>query len=379
MKKTVVYSVILLIVAVVLFFVGRDLYKSIFEKPTGSTLPAKEASVPAESDKEYNIPVLSLSYLPMDKNNSNKIDLSITGPYLSPGATIDFIRQKIDRINGELIAGLEKGSSYHGYKDSSSKPALKYFIFESKEFLRPILRTGNVSWIFPDQGDWGLTADHYKELSDINICDYVENKGIKEVWIWMYHYGPDSDGDGKADLDQNRYHVSPAESNMSGPYGDISNSYRINDLPICKKTYVVYEYNYTRDFGEAIEDHAHQIEAVLRNADAFVFWDKFVGASSETFNCGWTHCPPNVMSQCSTHNYDWKNEASVNSNCEDWKEDGTGTVKTVSCHTWAGPVCGDNSGDKFKVWWMQNIPRDWWVYIGDFDNAMKDKVKLSSP
>jgi len=368
-KKSYLLGITILII---IFFVGQNLYnKTDFSK-------SAEASTLSDGI-EYTIPVLSLSYLPVDKNNSNNIDLSITGPYLESGTTISTIRQKINRINGELITGLENGSSYHKYKDSSSKSALNYYILESKEFLRPILRTNNNDWIYIDQGDWGLTANHYEELSNINICDYVENKGIKEVWIWMYHYGPDSDGDGEADLDQNRYHVSPTESNMSGPYGDISNSYRINDLPVCKKTYVVYEYNYTRDFGEAIEDHTHQIEATLREADSSIFWDKFVGPSKGTFSCGWTHCPPNVMSQCSTHNYDWTNGASVVSNCEDWKENGTGTTKTISCHTWAGSVCGSDSGDKFKVWWMQNIPRSWWAYIGDFDNAMKNNVSLKEP
>jgi len=350
--------------------------ENVNEKPitTGENTPTSIPSL----DKQYNVPVLSLSYLPLDNEDQSKINLDIVGPYLSEGTSVEEIKQKIKRINGELIAGLEAGSSFHLYKDNSSKSALKYSIADSKEFLRPILRTNNSKWLFLDQGDWGLTADHYTELSSINICDYVDNKGIKEVWIWMYHYGPDTDKDGKADLDANRYHVSPAESNMSSKYGDISNSNRIDDLPLCKNTYTVYEYNYTRDFGEAIEDHTHQIEALMRHADEAT-WNKFVGleSGSAPFACGWTHCPPNVMSVCSSHNYDWKNETVVSSNCENWTENGKGEVKNVSCHTWAGNNCDSKSGDKFKVWWMQNIPRDWFVFVGDFDNAMKSNLKLS--
>lgn len=380
MKKEFILSFALLVLFSVIGFYFYKSNSKVAEPPivVPKEKPIVETPVPIPSVKEYEMPVLSLSYLPIDKKDFSKIDLSVVGPYLPAGTTIDTIRQKINRVSNELIAGLEKGSTYHGYKDNSSKPVLNYSILEAKEFLRPILRTNNSDWIFPEQGDWGLTADHYKELSDINICSYVDDKGVKEVWIWMYHYGPDMNNDGKADLDQNRYHVSPAESNMAGPYGDISNSNRINDLPVCKNTYVVYEYNYTRDFGEAIEDHTHQIEAVLREADSSTFWDKFVGETASTFSCGWTHCPPNVMAECSTHNYDWKNEAIVDSNCEDWKENGSGATKEISCHTWAGSVCGSNSGDKFKVWWMQNIPSSWWKYIGDFDNAMKNKVKLHS-
>ena len=326
----------------------------------------------------FNVPVLVLNYFPLDKNDSTKIDLNITGPYLEMGTTLKQIMQKTNRINSELISGLEKGSSYHGYKNSNSQPVLKYSIFETKEFLRPIFRTNNSSWIFPDNGDWGFTADHFNELSNLNICDYAENKGIKEVWIWMYHYAPDLDSDGKADQDANRYHVSPTESNMAGPYGDISNSYRINDLPVCKKTYTVYEYNYTRDFGEAIEDHTHQMEAIFGYVDNNTFWNKFVGGTTEPFGCGWTHCPPNVMSQCSSHNYDWNNQMNVISDCEDWKKYRTGETKTIGCNTWASGFCDNNSksGDKFKVWWMQNIPKDWWIYLGDFDKAMTEKISL---
>ena len=45
----------------------------------------------------------------------------------------------------------------------------------------------------------------------------------------------------------------------------LSNSDRDpDDLPILKNTYTVYHYNYERDTQEAVHNHIHQIEAVMR-------------------------------------------------------------------------------------------------------------------
>ncbi len=225
---------------------------------------------------------------------------------------------------------------------------------------------------------WNPSAyrpDYNKILSDLNICNYVENQGAKEVWIWGYHYG----------------NLEPAESNMAGPYGDISNSERIGDMPTCTKTYTLYNYNYGRGLGEALENHTHQIEAVLNYIDYDLFWNKFVNPYGETTgvnHCGWTHMPPNTKA-----GYDWRNETQLLSDCEDWKPGGTGTTKMVSCATWYGGACLEDSGTKFKIWWMQNIPgknnnltynekqlKNWWDFIGDFDRAIQSgKTLTSSP
>ena len=121
----------------------------------------------------------------------------------------------------------------------------------------------------------------------VNIRQWVEQKGVKEVWIWGYHGGV----------------VGLWESNMAGPFGDISNSNRDpNDLPVLKKTYTVYHYNYQRGASEAIEDHMHQIEAVLNWVDGrdrtpadqwekLLFWGKYVGSDRTNKivhpGCGW--------------------------------------------------------------------------------------------
>ena len=215
-------------------------------------------------------------------------------------------------------------------------------------------------------------------MQRVNIKQWVEQKGVKEVWIWGYHGGV----------------LNLWESNMAGPYGDISNSNRDpKDLPVLKQTYTVYHYNYQRGTSEAMEDHIHQIEAVLNHVDGrertppekwseLLFWGKFVG-SDRTHKiihpgCGWAHYPPNAEKD-----YDWANKRYVMTDIEDWKPDGTGKKQRINSDRWEGDSL------KWFVYWMQNIPganhgltykgkklSNWWIFIGDFDHAMQRGMKL---
>jgi len=156
-------------------------------------------------------------------------------------------------------------------------------------------------------------------------------------------------------------------------YGDVSNSENSNDLPVCNHTYVLFNLNYGRGLGEVLEDHTHHIEAIMRHIRPNL-WSKFVGecGEQETYACGWTHYPPNVMRFCEDHDYEWYSQEVAQSNCADWQADGSGVASQVSCDTW-NPGCQDDSGVGFKRWWMQNIPDDWWLAVGDFDTALTKK------
>jgi hypothetical protein len=113
-----------------------------------------------------------------------------------------------------------------------------------------------------------------------------------------------------------------------------------------------------------------------------LFWGKFVG-SDRTHKivrpgCGWAHYPPNAEKD-----YDWANKRFVSTDIEDWKPDGTGKRQRINCDRW------DGNSLKWFVYWMQNIPgannrltykgkklANWWVFIGDFDQAMQRGTKL---
>jgi len=321
------------------------------------------------------IPIVIVKYFPID---GDRIDVRVTGDW---GDLLSATREKTEWITRQTIAALEEGSRYHGYKDKNAKPSLKYKILDVKEFLQPLpLRTKR-------PGDKVPMTDYAKIMADIDIQTYVEQKGVKEIWLFAYH----------GDV------VGLWESNMSSPYGDVSNSdCDTNDLPVLKHTYTVYHYNYQRDVGEAVEDHTHQIEYLLNYVDSrdttptdkwpdLLFWGKFVGSDvsdkmvpvktqdgRQVYRCGWTHYAPNSESD-----YDWSNPRTVETDIEDWQPEGVGKTQKINCDRW------QRNDLKWKIYWMQNIPganngltfkgkrlTNWWLFKGDWDYAVRNKVRL---
>jgi len=331
----------------------------------GAASPRAHAANAEATSPPWEIPVVVAKYFPV---KDDRIDKTVTGDW---GETLEATRAKTERQTQGLITALTEGSRYRAYKDPAAKPSLKYTILKTYEVLAPLPTR-------PRKGTETPLTDYAKIMEDINIKEWVEEKGVKEVWLWGYHGGV----------------VVLWESNMAGPFGDISNSNRDPaDLPVLKNTYTVYHYNYQRGTSEATENHMHQIEHVLNYVDGrdrtppdkwadLLFWGKFVGSDKSHKivrpGCGWTHYPPN-----GERDYDWGNKRFVDSDIEDWKPDGTGKKQPINCDKW-----GANSLRWF-VYWMQSIPgadngltyngkplENWWRFIGDFDGAMKAHAKL---
>lgn len=323
---------------------------------SGSSIISEQPLLKSESGP-LTISILQIMYFPLSSSSPALLDPQET----DSDFTLVRARQIVNEISSGTIEGLEKGSIY--INDPSQTQYLNYIVYDSKEFLTAI----------PKSQNFKPFADHLKILNDINVCDYIDNKGVKEVWVWMYHTTK----------------VAPIESNMSmgtafrnfwtqPDFGDVSNSYRQNDLPVCKNTYTVYDYNYTRWVAEALENHTHQFEALFGYLNSDLFWTKFVrpyGKMDKANSCGDTHFPPNGATD-----YDWKNPRVVTSNCSDWHPDASGRTEQVSCLNW---TCQDDGGTTYKIWWMQRIPgfgnalayqnhqlRNWWEFVGDFDSAV---------
>lgn len=298
---------------------------------------------------QFLIPVLVVSYFPV---KNGRIDRAVTGDV---EASLGQMRGHVERTSRRVVEALEQGSIYHGYKDSTARPSLRYQIVETLEFLEPL-----PTW--SKRGHRVPMTDYNEIMHRVGIRRWVEDRGIKEVWLWGYHGGV----------------IDLWESNMAGPYGDISNSDRDpHDLPVLDRTYTVYHYNYQRGPSEAVEDHMHQIEAVLRQIDPHLFWDKFVGRPGEG-RCGWAHYPPN-----GERDYDWANPTHVWTDIEDWRPDGSGEKKQLNCRRWN---CDSLT---WFIYWMQNLPgahnglsyrgrrlTNWWHFIGDFDGAMEHSLGL---
>ena len=320
--------------------------KNMFSQPEQPS--PRPLTYPADA---WIIPTLVISYFPVKNGH---IDRTVTGDV---GGSLEQIRQHTVNTTERVVHSLETGSIYHGYKDTAAKPSLRYQIVDTLEFLEPL-----PTW--PKPGHTVPMTDYNAIMQRVDIKHWVENRGIKEVWLWGYHGGV----------------IDLWESNMAGPFGDISNSDRDpHDLPVLGKTYTVYHYNYGRGPSEAVEDHMHQIEAVLRHIDPHLFWDKFVGKPGEG-RCGWAHYPPN-----GERDYDWANSKAVLTDIEDWTPDGTGQKQRLNSDRWK------RDSLTWFVYWMQNLPgrnngityrgrrlTNWWHFIGDFDEAMSNRIKLVS-
>lgn len=317
---------------------------------------ARQSSNPAAaassvfSPLPLRIPVLLVHYFPL--NQSGEVDSTITGDI---GGPLEQIRAHTERTTHYVIGALESGSAYHAYKDPSAKPSLHYEIAGSIEFYEPLPTLWKVGHRVP-------MTDYNAIMAKVDIRAWVAERGVKEVWIWGYHGGV----------------IDLWESNMASRWGDISNSDRDpHDLPVLDKSYTVYHYNYQRDVSEAVEDHIHQIEAVLRHVDPHLFWERFVGRPGEG-RCGWAHYPPNGV-----RDYDWRNPAQVLTDIEDWRPDGKGEKRLINCERWNGDSL------QWFIYWMQNIPgadnqlshdgrplTNWWHFIADWDRMMEARIGL---
>jgi hypothetical protein len=320
-----------------------DRMKNLFKTPPQPTPPL------IYPDDVWTIPTLVINTFPVRKG---RLDRTITGDVDAP---LDQIRRHTVKTTERVIRALETGSIYHGYKDPAAQPSLRYQIVDVIEFLEPL-----PTWSKP--GHRVPMTDYNAIMDRVDIKYWVEMRGIKEVWLWGYHGGV----------------IDLWESNMAGPYGDISNSDRDpHDLPVLSQTYTVYHYNYGRGPSEAVEDHLHQIEAVLRHIDPALFWDKFVGQPGEG-RCGWSHYPPNGV-----RDYDWANPTTIETDIEDWTPEGTGQKVRLNCDRW------NRDSLTWFVYWMQNLPgrnngitdrgrplTNWWAFIGDFDRAMEQGLGL---
>jgi hypothetical protein len=332
--------------------------------PPPATAPAGQAAA------VYNINILVLKYFPLTPSGTD-IDVNVTGDVGDSYATIH--QRTVDVTNG-LKASIEKGTKYLGYKDPSAQSSISPNIIDTKEYTAAV----------PIKAGHGVptTPDYTQVLNSNDICNYVNNKGVKEVWVWAYQ------GPNKA----NGYpSLAISESKMSGPYGDISNSYRYGDMPRCSHTYVVYTFNYGRGTAEAFHSWGHQIEAELTAVDSGLFKGSFEGpdhpqALGVNGKCGSVHNPPNARFE-----YDYANSTPQPSNCQDWQADGSGQVANISCQVWGCQYVSDANNPQLNwlAWFWQNMPgksnpkiyqgkhlRNWWEVHANFDNVMAGNRSL---
>lgn len=355
--------------AAIVMFIGIGAGTALVKQGTFPFLP--KAEVANLTDTTYDVGVFVIKYFPLTADRQN-INIAVTGDY---GGNYLATKQKtVDTVNNLLML-LPKASTYLGYRNTTAVPSLNYRLVGSKEYEVAV----------PMQTD-GTRRPNYKQIMiDHDICNLVDVQGVREVWLHAYQ-GPTYPG-------STYPYLNISESKMAGPWGDISNSYRNNDMPVCSHTYRLYTFNYQRGTAEALESWGHQMESEMKAVDQNLF-ALFQGPPHPQTNslngrCGSVHNPPN-----SRQEYDWINSVSQQSDCYDWNPDGMGTLSPISCTVWGCSTVNDsnNPSVNYQVWNWQNLPgklntksyqgkklRNWWDVHGNFDSVMATSRTLTLP
>lgn len=351
----------------------------------------------------YEIPVVIMRFLPT--KDGRNIDVTKAPDFWDLGEiTIEKLKTKIDVYDRRIKFMLEEGTRFRGYKNKNVVPSIGYRVVEYITIYEQTPK-GEVNSHLKD-GTPLYSPDYHKIFERFNIEHYINNLGVKEIWIWMG--GVNSDFPcydptmHKPEDFRNWW-----ESNMSSAItGDISNSNRDNDdLPVYGSTYTVYGQNFRRSHAEAVHNHGHQLEAILSHVNHLqfgntdLFWKKFVGQDDDgnfiTGRAGWTHMPPNT-----TKHYDYTDTMTlVESDIEDWTPDNSGEKKLVNVDTYAKLKYhwrGGNTEEiqqfiesQWYIYWMQNMPgykngiqyedaemTNWWIFTADWDKAISTELGL---
>ena len=341
--------------------------------PPVAQAPPPQLPVVAGRDTSYNLGVLVIKYFPLTSDGQN-INTAVTGDV---GGSYASVRQHTVDITNGLLTFLPKATQYLDYTYSGDSPALNYHIVATVEHTAAVPINATIHAGHPTY------PDYYGIMSAHNICSYVDTQSVREVWLFAYQ-GPSKPG-------TNYPYLDIEESKMSGPHGDISNSYEWNDMPVCNHSYVVYTFNDGRGTAEAMHSWGHQIEAEMNAVDSSLF-SLFQGPShpqalGATGRCGSVHNPPNSRAE-----YDYANTVPQASDCEDWQPDGLGATAQISCVVWGCSDISDtnNAQLNYMVWMWQNLPgrnntktyqgkglRNWWDVYGNFDSVMTSSKRLT--
>ncbi len=340
------------------------------------------------------MPVIIIRYLPT--SDGVNLDVSHAPDFFALGHTsLSNLKSDIDVFDKRVKFSVQEGTRFRDYGRNMEIPYLGYKVVEYITVYEPTPRGKQLT--VDDNGFPVYAIDYHSLFERFNLKDYINNQGVKEIWIWSY--GHDSE---VPSFDPTIHQPCNFrfwwESNMSSPTtGDISNSDRDNsDLPIYNNTYIVYNQNFRRTQAEAVHNRGHQFESMfsivnemqLGNDD--LFWNDFVGRDMNQFitgRCGWTHMPPNT-----TTDYDYENANVVLSDIEDWTPAHDGSTTSVSNSTWQNleyswpeenQTFPQKTESNWYIYWMQSFPgflndidyqsshrmSNWWQIIHDWDNS----------
>jgi len=349
----------------------------------------------AEPDRNalWTVPVVVIRYIP--RSADGKLLDSIKAPNYHEVGHVLYADKK-----AELDAALlktrfyrQEGTRFRAYKNPQATPSITYPVVAiyTVEDLPPasakFYRTNK-------SGERAAFPDWFQIMKEINGKNWVDQLKVKEFWVWSTDYDGSEPSNHSKLIPKANFRAG-AESNLASKTGDISNSSRLEDLPVYAHSYTVYQYNLHRSVNENIHNHIHQIEDLLNHIEGrdqtpperwnqLLFWGKYVGSDfshnlTEPRRCGWAHLPPNA-----DRGYDYASDKVVRSDIEDWTPDGSGQFKPINADRW-GKVEAD-----WHLLWMQSLPgkdnnlkfknqrlNNWWVFVADWDQALQKNIKLT--
>ncbi len=344
---------------------------------------------------KITVPVVIINYLPTKDGVLLDMERAPDGYGNILNSTLDRAKVKIfeDKIVEKNV--IEEGTRFRDYATNKIDPYISISIIA-------YINVYEVDYA-PNPDGGAIQIVNWTNLfSKINMKDFVEKSGVKEVWFTAFpKEGYPSVLKQPNPTDKSLWFNMP-ESNMSSPTGDVSNSYRNNkDLPIYSKTYVVYGFNAHRGADTDLHNRGHQIEAQLSYFDNNLIWKKaFLPTSTlKEFRLGNCHWPPNA-----TSDYDYANKTPVKSDIATWQPSG-GLFVDVNVDTWLNknylfnmkakglfPEDYNYALDaqvKWFIYWWQSIPgldnkiqyngkqlENWWDLFYNWDDAIKNKKTL---
>lgn len=266
-------------------------------------------------------------------------------------------RAKINALSSGLVAALSEASKFRGYKTPSALPYSQIVIKRTIERDVNAPNTPGAHELWYDSLNTILTG------SGENLCDYIVNNKIDQVWGWFDVAG---DTTGGYDQEFSRFY-----SNALLP----QDAYR--DMCGGRRSFIFLGLDQNREVGEALHSFGHSMESLMQKVEGTdLFWNKWVGITGAeggiAHTCGDVHFPPN-----GTSDYDYTRTTNVTTSCENWKPDGTGTMTSINCGRWG---CNEEG---YMKWWLQNAPNEnngftyqgraipnWWDLLSDTDNAI---------
>ena len=203
--------------------------------------------------------------------------------------------------------------------------------------------------------------DYAGMYTAFDFCGMASRGDIHEVWVWAGH---------EAGLN---------EWAVNGPWRE---AFGLGvGMPECDIQMAVMGFNYLHGLSDALESVGHRLEDNFRNYWGIPLWETFDGQYHRYMytnpaqpplqeygaHCGNVHFPPNADQHYEFDSLDW-----VESNCDDWRSDGSGANAKINCTIWGCTQVG------FYNWWLGHMPgplntngpggsrlQNWWTTIAE--------------